>query len=121
MPRIKRAVSAKKRKKNLFTQTSGYRGGRKNLLGQARTTLEKALQYSYRDRRTRKRDFRKLWIVRINAAARSHGLSYSQFIHGLSRAEVTIDRKVLSDLAINDEAAFAQLVKIAEDNLKQSA
>ncbi len=121
MPRIKRAVSAKKRKKNLFAQTSGYRGGRKHLIGQARTTLEKALMYSYRDRRTRKRDFRKLWIVRINAGARSHGLSYSKFMHGLSQAGVTIDRKVLSDLAIHDEAAFAELVKIATGNLEQSA
>lgn len=121
MPRIKRAVHARKRKKKLFARASGYQGGRKNLLRQARTTLEKAMQYAYRDRRTKKREFRKLWIIRINAAARNHGLSYSQFMHGLIQAGVAVDRKMLSDLAVNDDAAFAELVKIAAGNLKQSA
>ena len=121
MPRIKRAVNARKKKKKLLSQTAGYRGGRKNLVSQARNTLEKALQYSYRDRRTRKRDFRRLWIVRINAAARNHGLSYSQFMHGLSEAGVKLDRKILSDLAIHDDAAFAELAKVASGNLQKSA
>lgn len=113
MPRVKRAVHARKKRKKLLSQASGYFGGRKNLVSQARTSVEKALSYAYRDRRNRKRDFRRLWIVRINAAARNHGLSYSQFINGLSRAGVVLDRKVLSDLAIHDDAAFAQLVRIA--------
>jgi len=121
MPRIKGAVHARKKKKSLLSQTSGYRAGRKNLPSQARYALEKALQYSYRDRRVRKRDFRKLWIVRINAAARDHGISYSQFMHGLSEAGVTLDRKVLSDLAIHDGAAFGELARIAAGNLQKSA
>ncbi len=121
MPRIKRAVHARKRKKKLFSRASGFQHGRKNLLRQARTTLEKAMQYSYRDRRTKKREFRKLWIIRINAAARNHGLSYSQFMYGLAQAGVSVDRKMLSDLAVYDDAAFAELVKIAAGNLKQSA
>jgi len=121
MPRIKRAVHARKKRKNLLAQASGYWGGRKNLVGQARMTVEKALTYSYRDRRNRKRDFRRLWIVRINAAARNHGLSYSQFIHGLNQAGVTLDRKVLSDIAVHDDAAFAELVKVASGGLQESA
>jgi large subunit ribosomal protein L20 len=83
--------------------------------------LEKALTYAYRDRRNRKRDFRRLWIVRINAATRNHGLSYSQFINGLTRAGVDLDRKVLSDIAIHDDAAFAELVKVASVSLQESA
>ncbi|UCF31319.1 MAG: 50S ribosomal protein L20 [bacterium] len=121
MPRVKRAVHARKKRKSILSQASGYRGGRKNLVKQARNTVEKALQYSYRDRRNRKRDFRRLWIVRINAAARSHGLSYSQFMHGLSEAGVTIDRKVLSDLAVHDDAAFAELAKVAGVHIGESA
>ncbi|UCG38677.1 MAG: 50S ribosomal protein L20 [bacterium] len=121
MPRVNRAVHARKKKKNLLAQASGYRGGRKNLVSQARMTVEKALTYAYRDRRNRKRDFRRLWIVRINAAARNHGLSYSQLINGLTRAGVNLDRKVLSDIAINDDAAFARLVSIASDSLQGNA
>ena len=121
MPRVKRAVHARKKRKNLLSQASGYFGGRKNLVGQARMAVEKALTYSYRDRRNRKRDFRRLWIVRINAAARNHGLSYSQFIHGLSQAGVSIDRKVLSDIAVNDDAAFARLVEVASGGLQDNA
>lgn len=121
MPRVKRAVHARKKRKNLLSQASGYWGGRKNLVGQARMTVEKALSYSYRDRRNRKRDFRRLWIVRINAAARNHGLSYSQFIHGLDRAGVSLDRKVLSDIAVHDDAAFAELVKLASGGLQDNA
>ena len=121
MPRVKRAVHARKKRKKLLSEASGYWGGRKNLVGQARMTVEKALSYSYRDRRNRKRDFRRLWIVRINAAARNHGLSYSQFIHGLNQAGVTLDRKVLSDIAVHDDAAFAELVKVATGELQDNA
>jgi len=121
MPRVKRAVHARKKRKSLLSQASGSWGGRKNLVGQARMTVEKALSYSYRDRRNRKRDFRRLWVVRINAAARNHGLSYSQFIHGLNQAGVTLDRKVLSDIAVHDDAAFAQLVEVASQSLQKSA
>ena len=120
MPRVKRAVHARKKRKKILSQASGYQGGRKNLLNQARHTMEKALTYAYRDRRTRKRDFRRLWIIRINAAARNHGLSYSQLINGLSKAGVTLDRKVLSDIAIHDDAAFAELARIASVNLQES-
>ena len=120
MPRVKRAVHARKKRKNLLAQASGYWGGRKNLVGQARMTVEKALTYSYRDRRNRKRDFRRLWIVRINAAARNHGLSYSQFIHGLNQAGVTLDRKVLFYIAVYDDAAFAELVKVASGGLHEN-
>lgn len=121
MPRIKRAVHARKKRKSLMSQAKGYRGGRKNLVGQARMTVEKGLQYAYRDRRVRKREFRKLWIIRINAAARNHGMSYSQFINGLTRAGVELDRKVLSDIAIHDDAAFGQLVKLATGSMQESA
>ena len=121
MPRIKRAVHARKKKKSLLSQTSGFRAGRKNLPSQARYALEKALQYAYRDRRVKKRDFRSLWIVRINAAARNHGISYSQFMYGLSEAGVTLDRKVLSDIAVHDAAAFGELARIAARKLQKSA
>ena len=121
MPRVKRAVHARKKRKKILSQAKGSWGGRKNLLGQARTTVEKALTYSYRDRRNKKRDFRRLWIVRINAAARNHGLSYSQFIHGLNQAGVTLDRKVLSDIAVYDDAAFGELVKVATESLQVNA
>ena len=121
MPRVKRAVHARKKRKKILSQASGYYGGRKNLINEARHTLEKALSYAYRDRRTRKRNFRRLWIIRINAAARNHGLSYSQFISGLTRAGITLDRKVLSDLAVHDDAAFAELARIAGSSQQESA
>lgn len=121
MPRVKRAVHARKKRKSLLSQASGYRAGRKNLIKQARSTVEKALQYSYRDRRTKKRDFRRLWIIRINAAARINGMSYSQFIHGLDVAGISLDRKVLSDIAVHDEAAFAELARISLGSLQQTA
>jgi large subunit ribosomal protein L20 len=121
MPRVKRAVHARKKRKKILSQAAGSFGGRKNLIKQAQVTVDKALSYAYRDRRVRKRDFRRLWIVRINAAARIHGLSYSQFITGLSRAGVALDRKVLSDIAVHDDAAFAELARIAVGSLAQSA
>ena len=116
MPRIKRAVHARKKRKKILSMASGSFGGRKNLISEARTTVEKGLSYAYRDRRNRKRDFRRLWIIRINAAARNHGVSYGQFISGLSKAGVTLDRKVLSDIAVYDDAAFGELVRIAGGN-----
>ena len=121
MPRVKRAVHARKKRKSTLAMAKGHRAGRKNLIGQARMSVEKALSYAYRDRRVKKREFRRLWIVRINAAARNHGLSYSQFINGLTRAGVDLDRKVLSDIAIHDDAAFGELVKLASVNLQESA
>lgn len=111
MARIKRGVVAHKKHKKILKLAKGYRGRSKNCYRVARQRVEKALQYAYRDRRNRKRDFRKLWIMRINAAARLHDLTYSQFIHGLNLAGIELDRKVLADVAVHDEAGFA---KIAE-------
>ena len=91
----------------------GYRGGRSKLFRSAVETVDRALNYAYRDRRVRKRDFRRLWIIRINAAARLHGLSYSRFIAGLSQAKVEVDRKILADIAVNDPAAFGKYADIA--------
>jgi len=95
----------------------GYRGGRHSLFRTASDAVKKALSYAYRDRRTRKRDMRKLWIVRINAASRQHGLSYSLFINGLAKAGVTVNRKMLADLAINDTIAFCKLADIAKQQV----
>ncbi len=113
MPRVKRAVHARKRKKKLFAMASGYFGGRKNRLKEARWSVLKAMQYMFRDRRRRKRDFRRLWITRINAAARLNGMNYNTFIRGLKDAGVGLDRKILAELAVNDAATFAQLAKMA--------
>jgi large subunit ribosomal protein L20 len=95
----------------------GYRGGRSKLYRSAVETVNRALNYAYRDRKVRKREFRRLWIIRINAAARQHGLSYSRFIAGLTKAEVEVDRKILADLAVNDPAAFGKFAAIASDAL----
>lgn len=113
MARATSAVASRKRRKKIIKQAKGYRGARSNLLRPARNTLERALQYSYRDRRVRKRQFRSLWISRINAAARMHGLSYSSFMDGLKKAGVDLDRKVLADLAVRDPGGFAQIVEVA--------
>ncbi len=113
MPRVKRGVPAHKRHKKVLALTKGHWGGRHRLYRTAHESMLHALAYSYRDRRNRKRDFRRLWIQRINAAARLHGLSYSRFIAGLIRAHVTIDRKILAELAVSDPNAFAELTKIA--------
>ena len=109
MARVKRGVQAHARHKKVIRQAKGYRGRRKNVFRVAKQAVIKAGQYAYRDRRQRKRQFRALWILRINAAAREHGLSYSVFMHGLARAEIAVDRKILADLAVNDQAAFAAL------------
>lgn len=117
MPRIKRGNRRTKRRKKILKQARGYRGGRSKLYMPARETVERGLAYAYRDRRDRKRQFRKLWITRINAAAREHGMSYSRFIYGLKAANIEIDRKLLADLAINDRDGFAELAAAARDHL----
>ncbi|MGA9164904.1 MAG: 50S ribosomal protein L20 [Thiobacillus sp.] len=111
MPRVKRGVTARASHKRILDAAKGYRGRRKNVFRVANEAVMKAGQYQYRDRRQRKRQFRALWIARINAASRQHGLTYSVFMNGLSRAEIGIDRKVLSDIAIFDKDAFAKIVE----------
>ena len=111
MPRVKRGVTARARHKKVLALAKGYRGRRKNVYRIAKQAVMKAGQYAYRDRRQRKRQFRQLWIARINAGARENGLSYSKFMNGLKRAAIEIDRKVLADLAVFDKAVFAQLVE----------
>jgi large subunit ribosomal protein L20 len=110
MPRVKRGVTARARHKKVLELAKGYRGRRKNVYRIAKQAVMKAGQYAYRDRRNRKRVFRRLWIARINAAARSHGVTYSRFIAGIKKAAIEIDRKVLADMAVNDPAAFGSIV-----------
>ncbi len=114
MPRVKRGVTAHRRHKKVLKQAKGYYGARSRVYRVAKQAVIKAGQYAYRDRRQRKRQFRVLWIQRINAAAREHGLSYSKMINGLSRAEVEVDRKMLADLAVYDQAGFGKLVEVAK-------
>ena len=109
MPRVKRGVTARAAHKKVLKQAKGFRGRRKNVYRIAKQAVMKAGQYAYRDRRNKKRTFRALWIARINAAVREHGMSYSAFMSGLKRANIEIDRKVLADLAVSDKAAFAQI------------
>lgn len=111
--RIKRGFKARRRRQKVLKLAKGFRGGRSKLFRTAADAVDKALMYAYRDRRQRKRDFRKLWIARINAAARMHNLSYSRFINGLKKAGVALDRKVLADLAITDPTGFAQIASMA--------
>ena len=117
MPRVKRGVTARARHKKVFDQAKGFRGRRKNVYRIAKEAVMKAGQYAYRDRRNKKRTFRALWIARINAAVREHGLSYSVFMSGLKRANIEIDRKVLADLAVTDKAAFAQIASQVKASL----
>jgi large subunit ribosomal protein L20 len=117
MARVKRAVHARKKKKSYFKAAKGYRGGRSRLLRTVKEAVDRARCYAYRDRRVRKRDFRSLWIVRINAASRICGLSYSTLIHGLKLANIEIDRKSLADLAIFDLDAFKSLADTAKAKL----
>lgn len=118
MARVKRGVTASNRRKTVTKLAKGYRGRGKNCHRIALERVEKALLYAYRDRRTKKRDFRKLWIARINAAARQNGMVYSQFINGLLKAGIELDRKILADIAVHDAPAFTDLVKKAETALK---
>ena len=110
MPRVKRGVTARARHKKVLDQAKGYRGRRNSVFRIAKEAVMKAGQYQYRDRRQKKREFRRLWIARINAAVRELGMTYSTFINGLTRANIDIDRKVLSDMAIHDPAAFGSIV-----------
>jgi large subunit ribosomal protein L20 len=110
MPRVKRGVTARARHKKILALAKGYRGRRKNVYRIAKQAVMKAGQYAYRDRRNKKRVFRRLWIARINAASRSHGVTYSRFMAGLKKAEIALDRKVLADMAVNDPAAFGSIV-----------
>ncbi|MDA3936558.1 MAG: 50S ribosomal protein L20 [Actinomycetota bacterium] len=114
MPRVKRAVSAKKKRKTVLTRAKGYYGAKSRSYRAAKEQVQHSLQYEYRDRRTKKREIRRLWITRINAGARLSGMSYSQFMHGLNVAEIGLDRKVLADMAVNDPASFAALVEKAK-------
>ena len=115
--RVKRGFKARRRRKKVLKLAKGYRGGRSKLYRTAADAVDKALMYAYRDRRVRKRDFRRLWIARINAAARLHNLSYSKFMHGLKLADVNLDRKVLADLAIADPSGFAKIAELASQQL----
>ena len=113
MPRVKNSVSTRRRRKKIIKLAKGYFGSKSKLFKIANQQVMKSLSYAYRDRKARKRDFRKLWIARINAAARNNGLSYSQFMGGLKKAGVEINRKMLADMAINDPGAFSRLVEMA--------
>lgn len=117
MARVKRAVHAHKKRRKIMKLAKGYYGGKSKLYRIAKQAVMKALSSAYTGRKLKKRDFRKLWIARINAAARANGLSYSKFINGLKLAGVDINRKMLADIAVNDEAAFTELVNIAKEKL----
>ena len=117
MARVKRAANAHKKRREVLERASGYRGQRSRLYRKAKEQVTHSLVYSYRDRKQRKGDFRQLWITRINAAARSNGMTYNRFIQGLRLAEIDVDRKILADLAVNDPVAFASLVETARSAL----
>lgn len=114
MARVKTGNVRRKRRKRILKHSKGYRGGRNNLRRTAMEAVEKGWNHAYAHRRSRKRDFRRLWIMRINAAARLHGLTYSRFMHGLKTAGIELDRKVLADIAVNDAAGFGQLVALVK-------
>jgi large subunit ribosomal protein L20 len=115
--RVKRGFKANRRRKKILKLAKGYRGGRSKLFRTASNAVDKALMYAYRDRKARKRDFRKLWIARINAATRMNNLSYSKFIHGLKLANIEIDRKVLAELAVSDPSGFAKIAELASQQI----
>jgi len=117
MPRVKRSVTARKKRRTTLARAKGYYGAKSRSYRAAKEQVQHSLQYQYRDRRNKKREIRKLWIARINAGARTNGLSYSVFMHGLKVAGVELDRKVLSDMAINDPASFAALCDVAKKAL----
>ena len=116
MPRVKRGVTARARHKKILALAKGFRGRRKNVFRIAKQAVMKAGQYAYRDRRNKKREVRRLWIARINAATRANGMSYSRFMNGLKNAGINLDRKVLAQIAVDDSAAFASLVAKAKEN-----
>ncbi len=116
MPRAKRGFKARRRHKKILNLAKGYTGGRRRQYRQARETVERGLVYAYRDRKVRKRDFRRLWIARINAAARINGINYNQFIYGVGQANIAIDRKILAALAIDDPSAFTAIVNLAKQH-----
>lgn len=118
MSRARGAPASRRRRKKILKAAKGYRGGRSKLIRTARDTVHRAGQFAYRDRKRRKGDMRGLWIIRINAGARMHGLSYSRFMHGLKMAKVEVDRKILADMALNDADGFAELVSIAKGSLE---
>ena len=117
MPRVKRGFKARRRRNKVLKLAKGYRGARSKLFRSATEAVDRALNYAYRDRKVKKRDFRALWIARINAASRDNGLSYSRLIHGLKLAEVALDRKIMADLAVNDPAGFTVVVDAAKAKL----
>lgn len=117
MARTKHSVASHKRKKKIMKQAKGFTGGRGKLYRTAKEAVDRSLAYAYRDRRARKRDFRKLWIARINAAARLNGMSYSCFINGLKRSNIEINRKVLAEMAVNDSEGFSKLAEMAKGSL----
>ena len=116
MPRVKRGVKGARKRKRILKMAEGYQGSHGTFLRTARRAVERVLRYAYRDRRVRKREFRQLWITRINAAARAHDITYSRFMEGLRKANVTLDRKVLAEIAVHDAEGFAGLVQIAKKN-----
>jgi large subunit ribosomal protein L20 len=120
MPRATSGPVTRRRHKRLLSHAKGNRGARSKLFRRARETVERGWKFAYRDRKARKRDFRRLWIMRINAAVRLYGLSYSRFIAGLTRANITLDRKVLADIAVHDPEAFARVVSLAKEHLPQN-
>ncbi|MEJ5946831.1 50S ribosomal protein L20 [Pseudokineococcus basanitobsidens] len=117
MARVKRAVNAQKKRRETLERASGYRGQRSRLYRKAKEQVTHSLVYSYRDRKARKGDFRRLWIQRINAGARAHGMTYNRFVQGLKAAGVEVDRRMLAEMAVNDEAAFAALVELSRANV----
>jgi large subunit ribosomal protein L20 len=117
MPRVKRGVTARASHKKVIARAKGFRGRRNNVFRIANEAVMRAGQYAYRDRRNKKRDFRSLWIARINAAVREHGISYSVFMNGLKKAEIAVDRKVLADIAVMDKPAFSKFVEKAKASL----
>ena len=117
MARVKRAVNAQKKRRVVLERASGYRGQRSRLYRKAKEQVTHSLVYAYRDRHAKKGEFRRLWIQRINAASRANGLTYNRFIQGLKAAGVEVDRRMLAEMAVNDEAAFAALVQVAKDNV----
>jgi large subunit ribosomal protein L20 len=118
MPRVKRSLNAQKKRRKILEQASGYWGFRNSHYRYAKEQVERSLVYAYRDRKTKKRNFRRLWITRINAAARANGLSYNQFVNGCSKAGIELDRKVLADLAVSDPAAFGAIAEQAKAALQ---